>query len=183
NWEDAVSPASLVGIIHEDGTASGTFFSHSFGCGTSASNWSLESDAPPSPQPKPEDFEVDLAPDTTEATEGPVTITVATTSDSDITSLKWLEGNRSMEDFDGTGNEIDLTTKSFTVGENGMYTIYALNAEGVAALSTITISNITDPGDGTDPDDGTELGEGTDPDDGTDPDEGTDADKGTKREY
>lgn len=49
----------------------------------------------------------------------------------------------------------------FTVEENDIYTIYALNAEGVAALSTITVSNITEFIDSTDIGDVTELREHT----------------------
>src|SRR5690625_1035099 len=132
DWEELASPYSLVGTIHEDGTASGTFYSYSAACGMGASEWSLETDTPvPQPDPEPEEFEVALEPDTTEETEGPVTITVTTTSDADITDLKWLDGDRTESDFADAGNDIDITTKSFTVAENGRYTIHARNDEGV----------------------------------------------------
>lgn len=117
------------------------------------------------PEPQPEEFEINLDIDSKEETEAPVTIKVSTTSEAAITSLKWLADDRTEEDFEHAGNEIDLETMAFTVEENGTYTIYALNANGVAALSTITISNITDPDGGTDPRDGTDPEEGTDSDD------------------
>src|SRR5699024_7459688 len=97
DWEEGASPYSLVGIIHQDGTASGTFYSYSSACGMGASEWNLESDTPSITQP--EEFDVNLDPDTTEETDGTVTITVATTSEANITSLKWLAGDRSEEDF------------------------------------------------------------------------------------
>src|SRR5699024_10575927 len=92
-----------------------------------------------------DEFEVMLDLDTWEETEGPVTITVSTTSDADITILKWLAGYRTVEDFDGAGNEIELEYASFNVDENGTYTVYALNTEGVEIVSAILVDNIVEP--------------------------------------
>lgn len=72
-------------------------------------------------------------------------------------------------------DEIDLETMIFTVEENGTYTIYALNADGVTALSTITISNITDP-DGKDKIKIEEIDSGGDKDSDTTTKEGSDKD-------
>src|SRR5690625_1464334 len=56
DWEERASPFSLVGIIHEDGTASGTFYTYSTACGTGVSEWNLETDTPvPQPDPEPDD--------------------------------------------------------------------------------------------------------------------------------
>lgn len=112
------------------------------------------------PEPQPKEFEIHISLNPTEKTEGPVTIKISTTSEADISSLKWLAGNKTEGDFINAGNEIDLETMAFTVEKNGKYTIYALNAEGVVALSTITISNITEYSDRAEKDTGS--GEGTD---------------------
>src|SRR5690606_15559077 len=111
--------------------------------------WNLVSDT--APEPQPEEFEIDLNLDTTEETEDPVTVTITTTSDANIESLKWLAGDRTEEDFANTGNDIPLETMAFTVNKNGTYTIYALNAEGVAALTTVAITNIVEPEPDPDP--------------------------------
>jgi len=149
DWEETSLPYSFVGMIYEDGTASGTFYAYSPSCGTSAATWNLESDTPPVTQP--DEFEVELEPDTTEETEGPLAISVTTTSDPEIVDLKWLEGDRTEADFANAGHEIDLTSKAFTVDENGTYTVYARNAEDVIALTSITINYIVDPVDPGDP--------------------------------
>ncbi|GAB2534783.1 hypothetical protein [Gracilibacillus alcaliphilus] len=184
-FEIKIGSNTLTGTVHADGTASGTGYVGSE-CGASIFEWSAELDGAVDPEPQPEEFEVELTPDTTEETEGAVTITVTTTSDVELTSLKWLAGDRTAEDFVDAGNEIDLETMTFTVEENGIYTIYALNADGVVTLSTIEINNITDSGDGdgTDPGDGDGTdpgdGDGTDPGDGdgTDPGDGDGTDPG-----
>ena len=64
---------------------------------------------------------------------------------------------------------------AFTVEKNGKYTVYALNAEGVVALSTITISNITEFVDSTDKGDVTEPKEDTSSAENTDSAEDTDS--------
>ena len=96
-------------------------------------------------EPVDEEFTITLSPSTTEPTEGPVTISVATDSESDITALKWHAGEKTTEDFAKNGHAIDLNTKAFEVSENGTYTVYAKNRNDVEAVKTIQVENITDP--------------------------------------
>src|SRR5699024_20964 len=48
----------------------------------------------------------------------------------------------SAEDFAEDGTDIDLEQMSFDVTENGTYTVYVQNEDGVEVVSTITIDNI-----------------------------------------
>ncbi|WP_035179602.1 S8 family serine peptidase, partial [Alkalihalobacterium bogoriense] len=96
-------------------------------------------------EPPQTEINVTLSPSTTEETEGPVTISVSTDSDADLEALKWLEGEKSVEDFVNAGNNIDLSSKAFDVEENGTYTVYAKNVDGVEAVKSITIQNIVIP--------------------------------------
>ena len=95
--------------------------------------------------PVQEEINVTLTPSTTDKTEDPVTVTVETDSESELVELKWLEGEKSTKDFTDAGTDIDLDSKSFNVGKNGTYTVYAKNSDGVEAVQMITISNITEP--------------------------------------
>ncbi|WP_413378184.1 S8 family serine peptidase [Alkalihalobacillus sp. 1P02AB] len=88
---------------------------------------------------------VTLTPSTVEPTEGPVTVTVETDSAVELVSMKWLLGDKTVEDFAHTGNNIDLEESSFEVTANGTYTVYVENSLGVQAVQTITVENITEP--------------------------------------
>ncbi len=88
---------------------------------------------------------VELTPSTTEPTEGPVSITVATDSESELVAMKWLQGEKTAEDFVTGGADIDAETKSFNVVENDTYTVYVKNLDGAEAVQTITVENITEP--------------------------------------
>lgn len=67
-----------------------------------------------------------------------------------IKTVKWLEGKKSVEDFENSDNESneiakDLTnsvTLSFTVNKNGLYTIYAEDTFGKKTVQTINVQNI-----------------------------------------
>jgi len=91
---------------------------------------------------KPETIDVTLTPSTTEPTEDPVTIDVSTNSESDLTSMKWLAGEKEVADFANDGEDIDLETSAFEVDENGVYTVYVQNENGTEAVGTIHITNI-----------------------------------------
>ncbi|WP_339226559.1 S8 family serine peptidase [Oceanobacillus sp. FSL K6-2867] len=95
--------------------------------------------------PAEEEFTITLSPSTTESTKGPVTISVATDSETDLAALKWLTGEKTAEDFAEDGHAIDLETKAFDVNKNGMYTVYAKNRNGVEAIQTIHVENISKP--------------------------------------
>ncbi|ANY67777.1 hypothetical protein BBD42_15855 [Paenibacillus sp. BIHB 4019] len=56
-----------------------------------------------------------------------------------IASIKWAEGSRSVSYFATAG---EVMTSQFTVQANGVYTVYALDASGNAAVATIDIQNI-----------------------------------------
>ncbi|WP_453993423.1 S8 family serine peptidase [Bacillus nitroreducens] len=88
---------------------------------------------------------IELTQTPTEPTEGPVTITVATDSESDLLTMKWLQGEKTAEDFANAGADIDVESKSFEVIENDTYTVYVKNLDGAEALKTITVENIIEP--------------------------------------
>lgn len=88
---------------------------------------------------------VQLKPSTTEPTEGPVSITVATDSESELVAMKWLQGEKTAADFVNGGADIDPETKSFDVVVNDTYTVYVKNLDGAEALQTITVENIIEP--------------------------------------
>ena len=93
-------------------------------------------------EPPQETLAITLTPSTTEPTEGPVTISVAVESETEVVELKWLEGEKDVADFADAGNNIDLETKAFDVDKNGIYTVYAKTESGAEAVETITITNI-----------------------------------------
>ncbi len=94
---------------------------------------------------EPTSFTVSLEPSTTEDTEDPVTVHVTHDSDSEITNAKWLPGEHSADGFAEAGNEINLESMSFDVTENGSYTVFVQNEDGVKVVEVITIDNITEP--------------------------------------
>ncbi|MGN7296499.1 S8 family serine peptidase [Ferdinandcohnia sp. SAFN-114] len=88
---------------------------------------------------------IELTPSTTEPTGGPVSITIATDSESDLVAMKWLQGEKTATDFDNAGADIDPETKTFDVIVNDTYTVYVKNLEGAEALKTIKVENIVEP--------------------------------------
>ncbi|WP_338552768.1 invasin domain 3-containing protein [Paenibacillus sp. KS-LC4] len=56
-----------------------------------------------------------------------------------ISSIKWAEGSQSISYFAAAG---EVISSEFTVRTNGVYTVYALDAAGNAAVTTIHIQNI-----------------------------------------
>src|SRR5690625_4165069 len=90
---------------------------------------------------EPEPLELALIQTPTDETEGEVTIKVDVNKDN-VTTLKWLPGERSAEDFADEGEDIDIDNPQFTVTENGTYTVYAEDEDEQVAVQTITVSNI-----------------------------------------
>lgn len=63
-----------------------------------------------------------------------------------LTHLRWLKGRRTSADFLGGTSGADLLAmRTFTVKENGEYTIYAKDTAGNEAVHAITISTIVKP--------------------------------------
>lgn len=91
---------------------------------------------------KPETIEVSLTPSTTDPTEDPITIDVETDSETDLTDIKWLAGDKEIDDFAEAGENIDLEASAFEVDENGLYTVYVKNENDTEAVGTIDITNI-----------------------------------------
>lgn len=93
----------------------------------------------------PKDITISLTPSTSEETEGPVTVTVATDSEEELVSVKWLKGEKTAADFVEGGIDVSLEEMTFEVAENGTYTVYAKNSVGIEAVQTISIDNIVVP--------------------------------------
>ncbi|MCC3356107.1 SGNH/GDSL hydrolase family protein [Bacillus sp. REN16] len=89
----------------------------------------------------PPELEILLTPSTTESSEGPVTINIATNHD-EILELKWLPGKLAVEDFETEGNIIPLDNPAFDVTENGFYTVYILSGTGEKKVVSIEITSI-----------------------------------------
>lgn len=94
---------------------------------------------------KPRDFNVTLSLSTTAYTEDPVTVHVETDSEFDLAELRWLPGEREIADFAEAGEDIPIDKMSFTVSENGAYTVYAKNEVGAEAIEVIYVDNIVLP--------------------------------------
>src|SRR5690625_5020434 len=90
---------------------------------------------------EPEPLELALIQTPTDETEGEVTIKVDVNKDN-VTTLKWLPGERSVEDFADEGEDIDIDNPQFTVTENGTYTVYAEDEDEQVVVQTIPVSNI-----------------------------------------
>src|SRR5699024_3903091 len=71
-----------------------------------------------------------LTPSTTKLTDEPIVIHTEIESVVPVTDLKWLPGDRIAEDLDKNGNDI-LDDKAFEVTENGAYTVFAKNEQGI----------------------------------------------------
>ncbi len=99
----------------------------------------------------------DTAPGSTVA----VTVTAGVYGDSSagntLVKLLWLEGSRTAADFEGgnAGKDI-LAARAFTVGANGVYTVYARDAAGNEAVQAVNVSAIVTPS-------GPQEGSGPDP--------------------
>lgn len=73
------------------------------------------------------------------------TITVRTYDISTVQTVKWLKGNRSALNFVHGGTEIatgQSTPSSFTVSENGIYTVYAADDKGNVTVKTIEVTKV-----------------------------------------
>lgn len=71
----------------------------------------------------------------------PEFITIYVTTNLELEQLKWLPGERSINDFENDGNDI-LDTHEFDVYENGIYSVYAKSTDGQEKIETIEINNI-----------------------------------------
>lgn len=87
-------------------------------------------------------IEVTLAPSTTEQTDGPLQINVEVDSKSEVTTIKWLQGEHDEESFAENGEEMNIDELSFSVQENSIYTVFAENISGATDIETITVTNI-----------------------------------------
>ncbi|HCC07838.1 MAG TPA: hypothetical protein DEP72_06750 [Clostridiales bacterium] len=87
---------------------------------------------------------ISLSATPTALTNGLVTINCIITDDNAITVKKWAVGNQTLSYFTSSGTNLSGT--SFTVSTNGVYTVYAKDEFGNAAVKTITISNIDNNG-------------------------------------
>ncbi|MFJ8262855.1 nitrous oxide reductase accessory protein NosL [Rummeliibacillus sp. NPDC094406] len=77
---------------------------------------------------------------TTKPTNKDVTVNVAVTDNKKVSLKKWAIGVEPANKFSTAGTE--LTDNSFTVSENGTYTVYALDNNGNKRTKSIKISNI-----------------------------------------
>jgi lysophospholipase L1-like esterase len=87
----------------------------------------------------PEELTITLTAAPGEETTGPVTINVNTNAE-EVTVMKWLPGEKTVEDFYEAGTEI--VDHAFQVTDNGTYTVYILDGFEQEAVQTITIDNI-----------------------------------------
>lgn len=70
---------------------------------------------------------------------GTVAVAVAATDASGVAEIKWAAGDRDIAYFATAGTVI---TNSFSVTENGDYTVYARDTAGNEVVSKITVSGI-----------------------------------------
>ncbi|MFF2092367.1 S-layer homology domain-containing protein [Paenibacillus sp. NPDC058174] len=87
---------------------------------------------------------IQLTPDTTAPTNSQVKVAVnasAQGTGNSLIQLKWASGNRNTDYFASQGTDI-RNSNSFSVTSNGVYTVFALDKAGNAAVKTIEISNI-----------------------------------------
>lgn len=75
----------------------------------------------------------------TSNTKGDVTVSISATDASGISIVKWASGNQTTSYFNSNGT---ITTNSFIVTSNGIYTVYAKDNFGNETVKIITISNI-----------------------------------------
>ncbi len=77
------------------------------------------------------------------------TVTVRTHDISNVELVKWDKGNRSPLHFFSNGGNIiatgQSTSSSFTVSENGIYTVYAIDDKGNRTVKTIDVTKVNSP--------------------------------------
>lgn len=77
------------------------------------------------------------------------TVTVRTHDISNVELVKWDKGNRSPLHFFSNGGNIiatgQSTSSSFTVSENGTYTVYAIDDKGNRTVKTIDVTKVNSP--------------------------------------
>lgn len=83
---------------------------------------------------------IDLSTNISSWTNKDITITINVDSISDIVKYGYLEGEKSLQDFQGSFNTLD--TNKLICTKNGIYTIYVLDAAGNESVKTIEITNI-----------------------------------------
>ncbi|MFJ8086916.1 hypothetical protein ACIQ7N_01680 [Lysinibacillus sp. NPDC095746] len=69
-----------------------------------------------------------------------VTVNVTISDVNEVPLIKWASGNQTTSFFQNNGNTI--SNNSFIVSDNGIYTVYAKDRFGNAAVKSITIENI-----------------------------------------
>ncbi|GAS80741.1 S-layer homology domain-containing protein [Paenibacillus amylolyticus] len=88
---------------------------------------------------------IQLSVTSTAPTNQPVSITTdVSDEDSGVALQKWAEGNRDNSYFVAAGTA--FSGNSFSVAENGTYTVYVEDAAGNESIETITVSNISTVG-------------------------------------
>ena len=81
-----------------------------------------------------------LTPSTTQLTKGNIIVTADVTDNVEVAITKWASGNQTADYFASNGTVLSGST--FTVSENGIYTVYAKDTAGNTNTETITIDNI-----------------------------------------
>lgn len=74
------------------------------------------------------------------ATNKEVTVTATVTDNTGVSSKKWAIGTKTANEFSTV--DTTWTDNTFTVSENGVYTVYALDKDGNKRTKSIKISNI-----------------------------------------
>ncbi|MFC3799180.1 S-layer homology domain-containing protein [Cohnella sp. GCM10012308] len=91
-----------------------------------------------------------LSADSTPGSTAEVTVAAAVYGEASagnaLAELRWLAGSKTAADFSGgdVGADI-LSARAFTVGANGIYTVYARDAAGNEAVQAVTVSAIVAP--------------------------------------
>lgn len=83
---------------------------------------------------------IQLKASTTAPTNKDVTVTVTITDNGKVAVKKWSKGAKKASDFKAKDKKI--TGNTFTVSDNGTYTVYAIDNEGNKKVKSIKISNI-----------------------------------------
>lgn len=81
-----------------------------------------------------------LSQNPTAPTYGNVTINVTATDNAAISTTKWASGKQDASYFGSAGTVV--SGNSFTVSENGDYTVYTVDTSGNTTVQTITVRNI-----------------------------------------
>lgn len=88
---------------------------------------------------------ITLTPNKKNPTKTTVVVTISAKDSSGISSVKWASGEQTASYFKSKGTTLKLNSKNtttFTVKENGIYTVYVLDKAGNGKVVEIKISNI-----------------------------------------